>query len=52
MAQLAVIRHSQPQSTSSKARLSDVMSKHAVAISWWSHADLPEWLNEELYMAA
>jgi len=50
MAQLAVIRHSKPQSAKSKARLSDVMSKHAVAISWWSPANLPEWLNEKVYL--
>jgi hypothetical protein len=50
MAQVALIGHSKPKTSSVKARISKTLSDHAVANSWWSPSNLPSWLNEECYV--
>jgi CRISPR-associated endonuclease Cas1 len=50
MAQVALIGHSKPKTSSVKARISKTLSDHAVANSWWSRSSLPAWLNEEYYI--
>ncbi|MBZ5658010.1 MAG: CRISPR-associated endonuclease Cas1 [Acidobacteriia bacterium] len=49
MAQVALIGHAKPKTRQAKARISKVLSNHAVANSWWSPSSLPAWLNEEYY---
>jgi CRISPR-associated endonuclease Cas1 len=49
MAQVALIGHARRKTEQEKARVSKMLSDHAVAISWWSPSSLPEWLNEECY---
>jgi hypothetical protein len=50
MSRAALIGHSQPKTSRVKARISKTLSDHAVANSWWSPSNLPEWLNEEFYV--
>jgi len=50
MAQVALIGHSKPKTSKVKARISNALSDHAVANSWWSPASLPAWLNKEFYV--
>ena len=50
MAQVALIGHSKPKTPRAKARISQTLSDHAVANSWWSPSSLPAWLNEEFYV--
>jgi CRISPR-associated endonuclease Cas1 len=50
MAQVALIGHAKPRTPREKARVSKVLSDHAVAISWWSPSSQPAWLNEECYV--
>ncbi len=50
MAQVALIGHAKPKTQRTKARISRVLSNHAVANSWWSPSSLPAWLNEECYV--
>ena len=38
MAQVALIGHSKPKTSKVKARISNALSDHAVANSWWSPA--------------
>ena len=49
MTQVALIGHSKPKSTAVKARISKKLSNHAVANTWWTPADQPEWLTHEFY---
>ena len=49
MAQVALIGHSKPKTAKARARISQTLSDHAVANSWWSPSSLPAWLNEEYY---
>jgi CRISPR-associated endonuclease Cas1 len=50
MAQVALIGHSKLKTSKVKARISNTLSDHAVANSWWSPSSLPAWLNEEYYV--
>ena len=50
MARVALIGHSKPKTPRAKARISKILSDHAVANSWWSPSSLPAWLNEEFYV--
>jgi CRISPR/Cas system-associated endonuclease Cas1 len=50
MAQVALIGHSKPKSPKVRARISETLSDHAVANSWWSPTSLPAWLTEEFYV--
>jgi len=50
MAQVALIGHSKPKTTKARTRISQTLSDHAVANSWWSPSSLPAWLKEEFYV--
>jgi hypothetical protein len=50
MAQTALIGDGKPKSIRLKARISRVLSDHAVANTWWSPSSLPSWLNEDCYL--
>lgn len=50
MAKVALIGHAQPRTKRVKARISQVLSDHAVANSWWEPSSVPDWLNEECYL--
>jgi CRISPR-associated endonuclease Cas1 len=50
MAQVALLGHAKPKSKKTKARISKVLSDHAVASTWWDASSLPSWLNEECYI--
>ncbi len=50
MADVASLRHMKPKSKKEKARLSKVLSSHAVANTWWDPSSLPSWLTEECYV--
>lgn len=50
MAQVALIGHSKPRTAKVRARISQTLSDHAVANSWWSPSSLPAWLNEKFYV--
>jgi CRISPR-associated endonuclease Cas1 len=50
MARAAVIGHTKPRPAEVKARISNALSEHAIAISWWSPSSLPSWLSEECYV--
>jgi hypothetical protein len=50
MADIASLRHMKPKSKKEKARLSKVLSNHAVANTWWDPSSLPSWLTEECYV--
>ena len=50
MAQVAPIGHGKPRTQREKTRISSTLSNHAIANSWWSPSNLPEWLNEEFYL--
>jgi hypothetical protein len=50
MAQVALIGHSRPRTARVRARMSQTLSDHAVANSWWSPSSLPAWLNEKFYI--
>jgi CRISPR-associated protein Cas1 len=49
MARAALIGHARPRAADARARISNTLGDHAVAISWWSPSSLPTWLNEECY---
>jgi CRISPR-associated endonuclease Cas1 len=49
MADAASFSHLKPKSKREKARLSRVLSNHAVANTWWDPSSLPSWLTEECY---
>ena len=50
MAQVALLGHAKPKSKKTKARMSKVLSDHAVANTWWDPSSLPTWLTEECYV--
>lgn len=50
MAQVALLGHAKPKSKKTKARMSKVLSDHAVANTWWDPKSLPSWLTEECYV--
>jgi len=50
MAQVALLGHAKPKSGRTKARISKVLSDHAVANTWWNPSTLPKWLTEEFYV--
>lgn len=50
MAKVALIRHAKPKSKKTKARISKVLSGHAVANTWWDPSSLPDWLTEQCYV--
>lgn len=50
MADAASLRHMKPKSKKEKARLSRVLSAHAVANTRWNSTSLPSWLTEECYL--
>jgi len=50
MADIASLSHMKPKTKKEKARLSKVLSDHAVANTWWDPSSLPSWLTEECYV--
>jgi len=50
MADAASLRHLKPKSKKEKARLSRVLSNHAVANTCWDPSSLPSWLTKECYV--
>ena len=50
MAAVASLNHMKPKSKKDKARLSKVLTDHAVASTWWDPSSLPSWLTEECYL--
>ena len=50
MAQVALLGHAKPKSKKTKARISRVLSDHAVANTWWDPSSLPSWLTEQFYV--
>jgi len=49
MAQVALLGHAKPKSKRTRARISKVLSHHAVANTWWDPSCLPSWLTAECY---
>jgi CRISPR associated protein, Cas1 family len=50
MTKVALFEHVNPKSKKTKARISRMLSDHAVANSWWDSSSLPSWLSEEYYV--
>jgi len=50
IANIGSFRHMRPKRRKEKARLSRVLSNHAVANTWWDPSSLPSWLTEECYV--
>src|SRR5215475_5684504 len=50
MADIASLSHMKPKSKKEKARVSRLLSNHAVANTWWDPSSLPSWLTEECYV--
>jgi len=50
MADVASLSHMKPKTKKEKARISRVLSNHAVANTWWDPSSLPSWLTEECYV--
>jgi hypothetical protein len=50
IAQISVPGYAKPKSNKTKARISKVLSDHAVANTWWDPKNLPGWLTEECYV--
>jgi len=50
MADIASLSHMKPKSKKEKARVSKLLSNHAVANTWWDQSSLPRWLTEECYI--
>jgi CRISPR-associated endonuclease Cas1 len=50
MTRAAVIGHLKPKTASQRRRISNRLSNHAVANTWWSPSSLPPWLNQEFYV--
>jgi CRISPR-associated endonuclease Cas1 len=50
MAQVALLGHAKPKSNKAKARITKVLSDHAVANTWWDRSTLPSWLTEQFYV--
>jgi len=51
MAHVALLHHTKPKSKKTKARISKVLSDHAVANTWWDPSSLPSWLTMQYYDA-
>ena len=49
MARVALLGHAKPKSRKTKARVSKVLSDHAVANTWWDPSSLPNWLTQQCY---
>lgn len=50
MAQAAMYGHLKPKSKRAKQRMSQSLSDHAVAKSWWDPASQPSWLTVDCYV--
>lgn len=50
MAQVALRGHAKPKSKKTRARISQVISAHTVANTWWDPSSLPSWLTENCYV--
>ncbi|MFL6307673.1 MAG: CRISPR-associated endonuclease Cas1 [Candidatus Sulfotelmatobacter sp.] len=50
MAQVALLGHTKLYSQKTKARISKVLSDHAVANTWWDQSSMPDWLTEQFYV--
>ena len=50
MARVALFGHMKPKSKRAKARISNTISDHAVANTWWDPSSLPSWLTEQCYV--
>ncbi len=50
MADIASFSHMKPKSKKEKARVSRLLSNHAVANTWWDPSSLPSWLTEGCYV--
>jgi hypothetical protein len=50
MAQVALLGHAKPKNKKTRARISKVLSDHAVANTWWNASSLPSWLTEQYYV--
>jgi hypothetical protein len=50
MADIASLSHMKSKSEKQKARLSGVLSNHAIANTWWEPSSLPSWWTEECYI--
>jgi hypothetical protein len=49
MAEVAHVGRQVARTPKVKARVSRLLSGHAVANTWWNPADMPGWLTEEYY---
>lgn len=49
MAAVALLGHMKPRSKKAKAHMSDALSNHAVANTWWDPSTLPSWLTAQCY---
>jgi hypothetical protein len=49
IAQISIPGYAKPKSKKTKARISKVLSDHAVANTWWDPSSLPSWLTDEYY---
>jgi len=50
MADIASLSHLKPKSKKEKARVSKLLSNHAVANTWWDPSSLPSWLTADCYV--
>jgi CRISPR-associated endonuclease Cas1 len=50
MAQVALLGHKRTRSKKTRARISKVLSDHAVANTWWEQSAMPDWLTERFYV--
>jgi hypothetical protein len=50
MAQVSLLAHATPKSRKTKARISKILSDHAIANTWWEQSSLPNWLTEQCYV--
>jgi hypothetical protein len=50
MADIASLNHMKSKSKNEKARVSRLLSNHAVANTWWESSSLPSWLTEDCYI--
>jgi CRISPR-associated endonuclease Cas1 len=48
--QISAPGYAKPKSKKTKARISKVLSNHAVANTWWDPSSMPTWLTEECYV--
>ena len=50
MANVALIGRAKARSPKVRVRISETLSQHAVANTWWSASSLPAWLDEECFV--